>query len=400
MGRLGDYLAQHDRRLIGWDEILEGGPPADATVMSWRGTQGAIDAARTGHDVVLSPAPDLYFDHLQSDNADETPGRLGVRDLQSVYAFEPVPKELDAAQQAHVLGAQANLWTEHLRSNERVQRAAFPRAAALAEATWTPAARRDWNDFLQRLAPMLARYRAAGFQAADSAFAVRIAATPGGQDRAVVTLANQSGFGTIRYTLDGSTPTPQSPAYTQALDLPVSGQSVAAAAFAGERVLAAPRRFVLDARHLRARGSHALKSCKGGLTLRMEDDAPRDGARAVVNADIFDPCWIYQQADLDGIGTLSVRVGQLPFNFQLWRDTRQIVTRAATVPGGALEVRLDGCAGEVVARMPLAPARDSDALTTLEAPLPARAGSHDLCLTFASGAHDPLWMIDEVVLLP
>src|SRR6202008_2426087 len=116
---------------------------------------------------------------------------------------------------------------------ERVQRAAFPRAAALAEATWTPAARRDWDGFLQRLAPMLARYRAADFHAADSAFAVRIAATPSGKDRAAVTLANQSGFGTIRYTMDGSAPTPQSPQYTQALDLPVTGQSIAATAFAG-----------------------------------------------------------------------------------------------------------------------------------------------------------------------
>lgn len=95
-----------------------------------------------------------------------------------------------------------------------------------------------------------------------------------------------------------------------------------------------------------------------------------------------------------------MRVGQLPFNFQLWRDTRQIVTRPATVPGGALEVRLDGCEGRVVASLPLAPARGSDALTTLEAPLPAQDGRHDLCFTFASGTHDPLWMIDEVALLP
>ncbi|MFC5578882.1 family 20 glycosylhydrolase [Lysobacter niabensis] len=400
MGRLGAYLQTHGRRLIGWDEILEGGPPAEATVMSWRGIQGTIEAARAGHDVVLAPAPGLYFDHVQSDGADETPGRLDVMSLQSVYAFEPVPKELDAAQHKYVLGAQANLWTEHMRTSERVQRAAFPRAAALAEATWTPAARRDWNGFLDRLVPMLARYRAAEFQAADSAFAVRIAATPAGNDRAAVTLANQTGFGTIRYTVDGSAPTQQSPVYTQALDLPVSGQAVMASAFAGDRLLAAPRRFVVDAHGLRARRSPQLKSCKGGLTLRMEDDAPRDGARALVNADVFDPCWIYEQADLGGMGTLSVRVGQLPFNFQLWRDARQIVTRPATVPGGALEVRLDGCEGPVIASLPLAPARQSDALTTLEAPLPAQPGRHDLCFTFASGAHDPLWMIDEVALLP
>jgi hexosaminidase len=399
MGRLGRYLQAHGRRLIGWDEILEGGPPADATVMSWRGTQGAIDAARAGHDVVLSPAPDLYFDHLQSDGGDETPGRLNVISLKDVYGFEAVPPQLTAEQQRFVLGAQANLWTEHLRTNERVQRAAFPRAAALAEATWTPVARRNWDDFLRRLAPMLARYRAQEFGAADSAFAVRFAATPLQADRASLALSNQSGFGTIRYTTDGSEPTTSSPAYTLPLALPLAGQ-VTANAFAGDLPLAAPRRFTLDAHGLHARSSNALRSCKGGLTLRLEDDAPRDGARAVVNTDVFDPCWIYPQAALDGITRLSVRVGQLPFNFQLWRDIKQVVTRPATVAGGALEVRIDGCAGAPVAILPLAPARASDAMTTLEVPLPEQNGAHDLCFVFASGAYDPMWVIDEVALLP
>ncbi len=400
MGRLGQYLQAHGRHMVGWDEILEGGPPADATVMSWRGTQGAIEAARAGHDVVLAPAPDLYFDHVQSALGDETPGRLGVIDLKSVYAFEPVPKELTAAQQAHVLGAQANLWTEHLRTNERVQRAAFPRAAALAEVTWTPAPRRDWNSFLQRLAPMRARWLAADFHAADSAFAVRIAPAPAPSGAASVILSNQTGFGTIHYTTDGTPPTPQSPVYAGPLQLPVAEQLLTANAFAGDRALAAPRALRLDTRSLRARDSQSLRSCKGGLTLRMEDDAPRDGPRALMTADVFDPCWIYEQADLEGVRRLSVRVGQLPFNFQLWRDVKQVVTRPASQPGGALEVRVDGCAGRVVATLPLAAARASDALSVLDAPLAAMTGRHDLCFVFASGAADPLWAIDEVALLP
>ncbi len=299
-----------------------------------------------------------------------------------------------------MLGAQANLWTEHLRTNQRVQRAAFPRAAALAEATWTPVARRDWDGFLQRLVPMLARYRAQGFDAADSAFAVRFAATPLPNDRAWLTLSTQAGFGTIRYTTDGSDPTPTSPAYTQQLELTQPGE-VVANSFVGEQPLAQPRHFALDAHSLRARASNQLRSCKGGLTLRMEDDAPLDGPRAVVNADVFDPCWIYEQAALDGMRTLAVRVGQLPFNFQLWRDAKQVVTRPETVPGGALEVRLDGCEGDPVARLPLALARVSEELSTLEVALPDELrGRHDLCFVFASGAHDPMWVIDEVTLLP
>ncbi|WP_165782353.1 family 20 glycosylhydrolase [Solilutibacter silvestris] len=400
MGRLATYLQQHGRRMLGWDEILEGGIPGDAVVMSWRGTQGAIDAARAGHDVVLSPAPDLYFDHVQSDRADETPGRLAVMDLKHVYDFETMPTVLDAGQQAHVLGAQANIWTEHQRTNQRVQRTAFPRAAALAEATWTPVARRDWADFLQRMAVMQARYRGAGFDASDSAFAANFKVEPQGDGRARVAIDTQSGFGTLRYTMDGSAPTPQSPAYDQPLDLAVAGQTIVATAFAGTRALAAPRRFVLDAHGLRARRSTALRQCKGGLTLRLEDDAPRDGERAVVDVDLFDACWIYPQADLDGMATLSARIGQLPFNFQLAHDSDKVVTRPATMPGGALEVRLDSCSGPLVATLPLAPARVSPALTTLVAPLPKTQGRHDLCFTFASGTHDPLWMIDEVALLP
>lgn len=403
MGRLGTFIESKGRRLIGWDEILEGGPPADATVMSWRGTDGAIEAARAGHDVVLSPAPDLYFDHIQSDAADETPGRLDVISLKDVYHYQLIPVQLSAEQAKHVLGAQANLWTEHMRTNDRVQRALFPRAAALAENTWTPAPRHDWNDFLQRMPADMARYGATGFHAADSAFAVRFTAQPAAESQGTVTLSNQSGFGEIRYTTDGSEPTPTSNAYTQPLAVPLPA-TIKATAFADGKALAATRSFALDAKNLRARGSHTLRSCKKGLTLRLEDDAPADGRpdgdRALLLTDVFDPCWIYDGAELEGIGTLEVRVGQLPHNFQLWKDARLVVTRPATMPGGALEVRLDDCEGKPVATLPLAPARRSDGLSTLQATLPALSGRHDLCFTFASGEHNPMWVVDEVTLLP
>jgi hexosaminidase len=160
IGRIGKYLSTHGRRLIGWDEILDGGVPADATVMSWRGTEGAIKAARQGHDVVLSPAPDLYFDQLQSDRATKSPGAFPVQDLASVYAFEPVPKELNASTGQHVLGAQANVWTEHMPTIEHVEHAVFPRLDALSEVDWSPAKSRDWHGFLARLPAQFARYRA------------------------------------------------------------------------------------------------------------------------------------------------------------------------------------------------------------------------------------------------
>lgn len=401
MGRLGDYLEKHGKRLLGWDEILEGGPPADATVMSWRGTDGAIEAARAGHDVVLSPSPALYLNHVQSDAPDETPGRADVISLKSVYEFKVVPVQLNAEQAKHVLGAQGNLWTEHHRTQQRVERALFPRGAALAEVTWTPEARLDWNDFLQRLAFQMPRYRLTGFDAADSAFAVRFTPQPKADGKASLGLSNQTGFGAIHYTLDGSEPTAQSPAYTHPLDLPLP-TTVKATAFADGRAMAATRTFALDTHSVRARDSNALRACKGDLLLRMEDDAPAQpgGERQLLKADVFDPCWIYDDAQLDGIATLQVRVGQLPHNFQLHKDARLVVTRPAKVEGGALEVRLGSCEGEPLVTLPLAPARKSDGLTTLTAPLPTQAGSHDLCFVFASGEYNPAWVIDEVALLP
>jgi len=160
--RIGKYLAAHGRKLIGWDEILEGGVPPDATVMSWRGAQGAIDAAKQGHDVVMAPSPVMYFDHLQYAAHDEPPGRPSLVTLEDVYRFEPVPHELTAQQAAHVLGAEATLWSEYLTDDARLEHAAFPRAAALAEVLWSPPQQRDWSSFQTRLPAQLARYTSAG----------------------------------------------------------------------------------------------------------------------------------------------------------------------------------------------------------------------------------------------
>jgi hexosaminidase len=158
--RLEKYLNSQGRRLIGWDEILEGGLAPNATVMSWRGIDGAIAAANAGHDTVLSPAPALYLNHRAFDNA--APGRGLVVSIESIYGFNPLPMAVSEAQRNHILGVQANLWTEHMRTEERVEYSAFPRAAALAEVGWSPAERIDWSSFSQRLPAQLARYETLG----------------------------------------------------------------------------------------------------------------------------------------------------------------------------------------------------------------------------------------------
>jgi hexosaminidase len=159
IARIEKFIDAHGRKLIGWDEILEGGLAPRATVMSWQGVKGGIEAAKQDHDVVMSPSPALYLDHVQTPLHDEPPGRPDVVSAESIYNYEPVPPELDAKQARHILGAQANLWTEYMDTPQRVEHAAFPRAAALAEALWSPRDAKRFADFAARLPAQFARYK-------------------------------------------------------------------------------------------------------------------------------------------------------------------------------------------------------------------------------------------------
>ena len=144
--------------MIGWDEILEGGLAENATVMSWRGMQGGIDAAKANHDVVMAPVSHTYFDYFQSrDKAREPFAFGGFIPLDSVYAFEPVPPALSADEATHVLGAQAQLWSEYMPTPKHVEYMAFPRIAALAEVVWSAKTRSDYTDFRKRLPMHLLR---------------------------------------------------------------------------------------------------------------------------------------------------------------------------------------------------------------------------------------------------
>jgi len=168
--RVGQFLSAHGRRLVGWDEILEGGLAPEATVMSWRGIDGALAAAAAGHDAVLSPWPTLYLDNRQGTGVTEPPGRGRVISLEDVYRFDPMPDNLEADRRHHILGVQANLWTEHMRTEERVQWMAVPRAAAIAEIGWSPPERLDFAGFRTRLESAFSWYRALGFGYADTAY--------------------------------------------------------------------------------------------------------------------------------------------------------------------------------------------------------------------------------------
>ncbi|MGX5729058.1 beta-N-acetylhexosaminidase [Pseudoxanthomonas beigongshangi] len=393
--RIETFLVAHDRRLIGWDEILEGGLPPEATVMSWRGMEGAVEAARQGHDVVLSPSNVTYINRMQSEESDEPPGHDFTTTLRKVYDFEPVPPELDARQARHVLGTQANLWTEHVRTEPRVEHMAFPRLSALAEIAWSPKATRDWEGFLQRLAPQMRRFQRAGIRAADSAFAARIRVHAQGQG-AHVTLLNQTGFGELRYTTDGSEPTAQSPRYQQPLQVTLP-TTIKANAFYQDKPLAATRELRVDARTLRTREAEYLDACrKDSYVLRLEDDEPREGERAVVPVDIGAPCWQWKQAPLDGIAVLGAEVLDLPYNFQFGGDS----VGAVLPPAGPvdLQVRVGGCGGAPVASARVEPT--DAAVKRVEVALPRMTGAQDLCLKFSGDHRRVLWAIDRVELRP
>ena len=128
-----------------------------AAVMSWRGEDGGIAAARAGHDVVMAPQKPTYFDHSQSDLVTEPPGIGGHNSLEAVYAYEPIPAELSPEEARHVLGSQGQLWTEYMPDPKRVEYMAWPRLAALSEVLWSPKEGRGWDDFARRLAPHLER---------------------------------------------------------------------------------------------------------------------------------------------------------------------------------------------------------------------------------------------------
>lgn len=397
--RIEKHINGRGRRLIGWDEILEGGLAPNATVMSWRGIEGAVAAASQGHDTVLSPEPTLYFDRRQSTSLDEPPGRTIVSSLKDVYQFDAAPKALTPDQRRHILGVQANLWTEHVRTDERAQLMAFPRLLALAENAWTPDGRRDWDGFAQRLPAQLARLKALGVTANTAPFEPQATLRRGEDGAIAASLTTGLAVGQLRYTTDGSEPAPASPAYDKTLSLK-PGATLKARSFLGEAPLGRARSWTITPQAADTRDSRQLELCGAAIPLLFEDDAPadgRDGERAIFAIDVMNPCWIWRGADLSKGLALTARVGQAPWNFQIGAAKDQIVVRKPATADGELEVRL-GCAGERIAAIPLGQAGRGPGLGTVSGVLPARPGTHDLCLTFTAKGLDPMPALQRITL--
>ena len=214
-----EVLAKKGRKMIGWDEILEGGLAPNATVMSWRGIGGAIEAAKSNHDAIMTPMSFCYFDFYQTDKTDKEPLAIGnYLPVERVYSFNPYPEALNKEQQKHILGVQANIWTEYIQTFKHVEYMALPRMAALAEVQWVdPSKPKDYQAFLQRLMRLLPIYEVEGYTYAKHIFDLRAEVKPGVDEINVTFSCLQDT--PIYYTTDGSEPTKNSNVYKEPLKL-------------------------------------------------------------------------------------------------------------------------------------------------------------------------------------
>lgn len=207
MGEVASFVQSKEKRVIGWDEILEGVPMDDSVIMSWRGTEGGITAARMGHDVVMTPTSDMYFDQSQTlaSQLEEIPVG-GFINVMKVYSYEPIPASLTPEQQKHILGCQANVWCEYMPEERIRQYQMLPRLAALSEVQWTMPERKNYKDFLKRLPKMLSIYDHYGYNYAkhifDVACSYSVNVEKGSLEVSLSTLGNDP----IYYTLNGTSP--------------------------------------------------------------------------------------------------------------------------------------------------------------------------------------------------
>ena len=333
--RIDHILEARGRRLIGWEEIFQGGPlPRSAAITSWQGAASAVAAAEAGHDVVLAIAPIFYFDNRQGDGVSEPPGRGAVVSLKDVYALDPDQPPLAAgapgftdADRAHLLGVQGALWTEHVRTDERAARMLWPREAAVAEAGWTPQAERDWPDFLARVPAELDRFAALGLE----------------EDRTAVS--------------------PEPPAPPPNL-----------------------------------RASQQLTLCPAGLPLNLEGQPTATGRRPVVLVNIMNPCTTWPGVDLAGVTGVKLTLAAMPYNFQLGPDEAHVVHRPSDAPGGQIEVRLDDCdKGERLAVLPL-PAPQAEIHLQAATPARTGSHSLCFVYANGEKL-DPLWAVETVELI-
>ncbi len=209
--RMEKYINSKGKKIIGWDEILEGGLAPNATVMSWRGIEGGIEAAKQKHDVIMTPTSHCYLDYYQSTHADEPLAIGGFLPLKKVYEYEPIPEELTKEEAKYVLGTQVNLWTEYIPTREKLHYMAFPRLCAIAEVAWSPKDVRNFDKFIPRIAAHIERLQLMGINSANHLYEIDSKTK---SENGIVNLSlSTQAESKIYYTTDGSEPSESSTLY-------------------------------------------------------------------------------------------------------------------------------------------------------------------------------------------
>lgn len=210
------YLKEKGKRIIGWTEILEGGLVPDATLMSWIGESGGIEAAHQHHDVIMTPNTYLYFDYYQSKKVEDEPLAIGgYLPIEKTYNYEPMPKELTKEEQQYIKGVQANLWTEYIPVFSQVQYMVLPRLGAAAEVQWTDSSKKDYKDFLRRVPHLVAVYDCYGWNCATHVYDVNVDMKADTVNHVLNVQLSTMADDPIYYTLDGQDPTEKSLKYTK-----------------------------------------------------------------------------------------------------------------------------------------------------------------------------------------
>lgn len=236
--RIEKFVNSKGRKIIGWDEILEGGLAPNAAVMSWRGTEGGIAAAKQKHFVVMTPESHLYFDRYQGDPKNEPLGFGGFVPIEKVYGFNPVPEALTDEEARYILGAQANLWTEYIATEDHAEYMVFPRIAALAEVNWGTSQPENFGQFQKRLAHHMKLLDKLGVNYSRTMFGLSAKASPFGRNQVMLEFTSSGKNPEIRYTTDGTEPTIESPRFPGKIIIPDS-ETIKAARFENGRKVSA-----------------------------------------------------------------------------------------------------------------------------------------------------------------
>jgi len=213
--RIERFVNSKGRKIIGWDEIMEGGVAPNAAVMSWTGVENGMKAAAEGHPVIMTPLPYCYFDHFQESVPGEPSGYPGLTRLVDVYGYDPLPQNPGTSTAQHIKGVQGNLWTEYVPTAQKADYMYFPRAIALAEVAWTQPESKDYTGFVHRLIGYNDRLDLHQVNYSRHISDLRLSNMQNTADGLYITISSSVKDDTIHYTLDGSTPTLQSPVYTQ-----------------------------------------------------------------------------------------------------------------------------------------------------------------------------------------